>query len=175
MASKAILEQKKQIVEDIKSKVQNAKSIVLVDYKGMTVKNDTEFRAKMREANVEYKVLKNNLVKLALNQLGYTDFDKDLAGTTAIAFANEDPVAPAKLIKEAITKYNKMKIKSGMVEGTPISSEKVSELASLPPKEVLLSQVLGVLQSPITGFIRVLTAGTYGGLANQLKQIADNK
>ncbi len=174
MASKAIFEQKQQIVEEIKQKVQNAKSLVLVDYKGLNVKNDTEMRTKMREADVEYKVLKNRLVKIALNQLGYTDFDKDLEGTTAFAFANSDPTAAAKIIKESIAKYNKMKIKSGMIEGKPISQEEVIALAELPSKEVMVATVLGVLMSPITGLARVLS-GTIGGLAIALKQIADKK
>ncbi len=175
MASKAIFEQKKQIVEEIKAKVKTAKSMVLVDYKGINVKNDTELRAKMREADIEYRVLKNKLVKIALNQLGYTELDKDLEGTTAIAFAKSDPVAPAKIIMEAIDKYKKLTIKSGMVEGTPITAEGVKELAELPPKEVLVAKVLGMLQAPITGFVRVLNAGTVGGLAIALKQIAEQK
>jgi large subunit ribosomal protein L10 len=175
MASKAIFEQKKQIVEDIKAKVQSAKSMVLVDYRGLTVKNDTEFRAKMREADIEYKVMKNKLVKIALNQLGYTEFDKDLEGTTAIAFAKNDPVAPAKIILEAMAKYNKLSVKCGMVEGKPITAEGVKELAELPPKEVLVAQVLGMLLAPITGLVRVLNAGTVGGLAVALNQIAEKK
>lgn len=175
MASKAIFEQKKQIVEDIKAKVQSAKSMVLVDYRGLTVKNDTEFRAKMREADIEYKVMKNKLVKIALNQLGYTEFDNDLEGTTAIAFANSDPVAPAKIILEAMAKYNKLSVKCGMVEGKPITAEGVKELAELPPKEVLVAKVLGMLLAPITGLVRVLNAGTVGGLAVALNQIAEKK
>ncbi|NCA66777.1 MAG: 50S ribosomal protein L10 [Clostridia bacterium] len=174
MASKAVFEQKQQIVEEIKTKVKAAKSMVIVDYKGITVKNDTELRAKMREANVEYKVLKNKLVKIALNQLGYTELDKDLEGTTAISFAMGDLVAPAKIIIEAMGKYNKLSIKSGMVEGKPITAAGVKELAELPPKEVLVARVLGMLLAPISGLARVLS-GTVGGLAIALKQIADNK
>lgn len=175
MASKAIFEQKKQIVEDIKAKVTSAKSMVIVDYRGINVKNDTEFRAKMREANVEYKVLKNKLVKIALNQLGYTELDEQFEGTTAIAFAQADPVAPAKIILEAMAKYNVLKIKGGMVEGKPITTEGVKELALLPSREALVARVLGTLLAPITGLVRVLNAGTVGGLAIALNQIAEKK
>jgi len=174
MASKAIFEAKQKVVEEITNKIKNASSIVLVDYKGITVAQDTELRSNLRKAGVEYRVLKNRLVKIALNNLGYTQLDNDLNGTTAVAFASTDPVAPAKILLEAAKKYNKITVKSGMVEGTPIDLAGVKALAELPPKEILVAKMLGTLQAPITGLVRVLN-GTIGGLAIALKAIADKQ
>lgn len=174
MASQAIFEQKQKVVEEITNKIRNCSSLVIVDYKGLTVAEDTELRANLRNAGVEYRVLKNRLVKIAMNNLGYTQFDADLNGTTAVAFGSNDPVAPAKILLEGSKKYGKIKVKSGMVEGQPIDSAGVVALAELPPKEIMVAKVLGMLQAPITGFVRVLN-GTIAGLAIALKAIADKQ
>ena len=168
----AALEEKKQLVEEIKSKISDAKSVVIVDYKGLTVFQDTELRKTLREANVEYRVLKNRLVQKAFNELGYTDFDEALNGPTAVAFANGDPVAPAKILLESADKYKKMAIKCGMIEGSYITEDGVKELATLPPKEVLVAKLLGTLEAPISGLARVLNE-TIAGLARVLNAIAE--
>jgi len=168
----AALEEKKQLVEEIKSKISDAKSVVIVDYKGLTVFQDTELRKTLREANVEYRVLKNRLVQKAFNELGYTDFDEALNGPTAVAFANGDPVAPAKILLESVDKYKKMAIKCGMIEGSYITEDGVKELATLPPKEVLVAKLLGTLEAPISGLARVLNE-TIAGLARVLNAIAE--
>ncbi len=168
----AALEEKKQLVEEIKSKISDAKSVVIVDYKGLTVFQDTELRKTLREANVEYRVLKNRLVQKAFNELGYTDFDEALNGPTAVAFANGDPVAPAKILIESVDKYKKMAIKCGMIEGSYITEDGVKELATLPPKEVLVAKLLGTLEAPISGLARVLNE-TVAGLARVLNAIAE--
>jgi len=168
----AALEEKKQLVEEIKEKINGASSVVLVDYKGLSVAEDTELRKALREANVEYRVLKNRLMQKAFNELGYADFDEALNGPTAVAFANGDPVAPAKILLESVDKYKKMTIKCGMVEGSYINLDGVKELATLPPKEVLVAKLLGTLEAPISGLARVL-GETIAGLARVLNKIAE--
>lgn len=168
----AALEEKKQLVEELKAKIGDASSVVLVDYKGLTVAQDTELRKTLREAKVEYRVLKNRLVQKAFNELGYSDFDEALNGPTAVAFAMEDPVAPAKILLESADKYKKMTVKCGMVEGSYIDLNGVKELATLPPKEVLVAKLLGTLEAPISGLARVLSE-TISGLARVLNQIAE--
>jgi large subunit ribosomal protein L10 len=166
------LEEKKKLVEELKEKIGAAKSIVIVDYKGLTVFEDTELRKTLREANVEYRVLKNRLMQKAFNELGYTDFDEALNGPTAVAFANGDPVAPAKILLDSADKTKKLSVKCGMVDGTYITTDGVKELATLPPKEVLLAKLLGTLEAPISGLARVLNE-TVAGLARVLNKIAE--
>lgn len=168
----AALEEKKKLVEELKEKIGAAKSIVIVDYKGLSVFEDTELRKTLREANVEYRVLKNRLMQKAFNELGYADFDEALNGPTAVAFANGDPVAPAKILLESADKSKKLTVKCGMVDGTYITVDGVKELATLPPKEVLLAKLLGTLEAPISGLARVLNE-TVAGLARVLNQIAE--
>ena len=168
----AALEEKKKLVEELKEKIGAAKSIVIVDYKGLTVFEDTELRKTLREANVEYRVLKNRLMQKAFNELGYTDFNEALNGPTAVAFANGDPVAPAKILLDSADKTKKLSVKCGMVDGTYITTDGVKELATLPPKEVLLAKLLGTLEAPISGLARVLNE-TVAGLARVLNAIAE--
>jgi len=166
------LEAKKQLVEELKTKIESSASIVIVDYKGLTVAEDTELRKALRAANVDYRVLKNRLMQKAFSELGYNDFDEALNGPTAVAFAESDPVAPAKILLESVDKYKKMTIKCGMVDGSYIDLNGVKELATLPPKEVLVAKLLGTLQAPATGLVRVLSE-TIAGLARVLNQIAE--
>lgn len=173
-ASETILQAKREVIDEIKSKIQSSQSLVLMSYQGLNAAQDTELRAKLREAGVEYRVLKNRLVRIALNELGYTQFDKDLEGPTAVAFGHTDAVAPAKILSEYVTKFGKIEIKSGMVDKVAIDKNGVKELADLPSKEVLIATVLGTMQAPITGLVRVLN-GTIGGLAIALKAIADKQ
>ena len=168
----AALEEKKQLVEELKEKIGAAQSIVIVDYKGLTVFEDTELRKTLRAANVEYRVLKNRLMQKALNELGFTEFDEALNGPTAVAFAMTDPSAPAKILLESVDKTKKVSIKCGMVDGAFITPDGVKELATLPSKEVLIAQLLGTLSAPISGLARVLNE-TISGLARVLNQIAE--
>ena len=147
----ANLESKKQIVEDIKAKIQESKSVVLVDYKGLTVAEDTLFRNEFRKANVEYKVLKNTLVRRAFNDLGVTSFDEDLNGATAIAFG-KDEVSASKIIVENAKKYeDKLFAKSAYVNGEYVDKNGVNALASIPSREALYAQVAGTLSNIIRG------------------------
>ena len=168
----AALEEKKKLVEELKEKIGSAQSIVIVDYKGLTVFEDTELRKTLREANVEYRVLKNRLMQKAFNELGYTEFDEALNGPTAVAFAATDPAAPAKILLESADKTKKITVKCGMVDGAFVTPDGVKELATLPPKEVLIAKLLGTMSAPISGLARVLNE-TIAGLARVLNQIAE--
>lgn len=151
MASKEVLELKQQQVAAIKEKISAAQSIVIIDYMGLNVAEDTAFRKDMRNAGVDYQVLKNRLVKRAFNDLGYTQFDEALNGPTAVAFSDTDAVAPAKIIVDNMKKLNKMKAKCGMVEGEFLDEAGVKQIASIPSREILIAKMLGSMQSPITG------------------------
>ncbi|MBQ1269958.1 MAG: 50S ribosomal protein L10 [Clostridia bacterium] len=154
----ANFEAKKQVVEDIKAHIQESKSIVLVDYKGMTVAEDTELRNKFRENGVFYKVYKNTLLKRAFNELGISEFDNDLNNTTSVAFAKDEVIA-AKIAFDTVKSLNdKMSVKSGYVDGAYLDAKAVKALASIPSKEGLLSMLAGTLQGFISGFARAIKA-----------------
>lgn len=154
--SKAVVEAKKQIVEEIKEKISKADSIVLVDYRGLNVDEVTELRNKYREANVDYKVYKNTLMRFAFKDSGLEEFNKYLAGPSAIAFGYEDPVSPAKISNDFAKDHKSLEIKAGIVDGKVVDLEGVKALAELPSREVLIAQVLGGLNAPISGFANVL-------------------
>ena len=142
---------KREIVDGIKDKIQRASSFVIIDYKGLTVAEDTQLRNEFRKAEVEYKVLKNTLVQIALNELGYTDFDEALNGPTAIAFSYGDAIAPAKVAVSNIKKLNKMQVKCGMLDKKFVDEATVQALSKVPSKETLLAMLLSVLQAPVRG------------------------
>ena len=158
MASTAILEQKKRQVEEIKKMITEASSFVLIDYCGISVAQDTELRNEFRSNDVKYAVIKNRLLKIALNELGYTQFDEALNGPTAVAFGGENLAAPAKIANDKAAAFKKMKIKCGMVDGIFLDEEGVKRLATLPSKEGLIAMLLGMLQAPIAAFARAIDA-----------------
>lgn len=151
---------KEQAVVDIKNRFERAGSVVLVDYRGINVEQVTQLRKQFRDAGVEYVVLKNTLVKRALDELSINGIDHLLEGPSAFAFGYEDPVAPAKIINEFITKTKNdhLKIKGGLVEGVAIDVAGVKALADLPPREVLIARIMGSMNAPITNFVGVLSA-----------------
>lgn len=154
----ANFEAKKQVVEDIKEKIQNAKSVVFVKFEGLSVSEDTELRREFRKNNVEYKVLKNTLIRRAFNDLGVTAFDDDLNGPTSVAFGLDETGA-AKVIIGAVKKYeNKVSVKSAYVDGGRVDVNGVKELAAMPSKEELIAKMLGSMQAPLTNFVGVLNA-----------------
>lgn len=170
----ANLEAKKQIVEEIKAKIQNSKSVVFVASKGLSVADDTELRREFRAKNVEYKVLKNTLVRRAFNELGITDFDADLNGPTTVAFGLDETSA-AKIVIDAVKKYeDKISVKCAYVEGGRVDGKGVKALASMPSKEELVAKMLGSLQAPISNFVGVLSA-IPRGLVIALNAIAEKK
>lgn len=148
--SKEAIALKAQQVEEIAEKVKNSKSVVIVDYRGLTVAQDSEMRTNLRKAGVEYKVLKNRLVLRALNSCGFDGFEKVLEGPTAVAFGLEDAVAPAKIVADTMAKTNnKISVKGGIIEGKQASVEEINTLSKIPAKPVLVGQLLGMLTSPM--------------------------
>ena len=154
------LELKKQVVSDITKKFQDAKSVVVVNYSGLTVEQVTALRAQCRAAQVDYCVLKNTLARRALDDLNITGLDEVLNGPSAFVFGMEDVIAPAKIISEFIDKAKTevIKVKAGLMGTEILDAAKVSELAKVPSREVLLARLLGSLQSSVSGFVRVLDA-----------------
>ena len=152
----ANLELKKQKVSDFANELKDAKSIIFVDYRGLTVAEDTLMRKSFRSENVKYRVFKNTLFKLALKEIGVTDFDeKFFEGTTAAVFSN-DEVAPARLFCKSQKDFNKMEVKFGIVNGKIMNKNEVEALSKVPSKDVLIAMLLGTLQGPISAFARAL-------------------
>lgn len=152
----AKVEEKKPIVQEIKDNLDGAKSVVLVDYLGITVDQDTKLRRATREAGVTYKVYKNTMVNLAIEGTEFADLTKDLEGPTALAISKEDATAPARVVAKFAKDIKALSLKSGVVEGTYYDEAGINVIATIPSKEELLSKLLGSLQSPITNFARVI-------------------
>lgn len=170
----ANFEAKKQVVEEIKEKLQRAKAVTFVDYRGLTVEEDTKMRKEFREAGAEYKVYKNRLMLLALNELGIKGAEKYLEGTSAVAFGYDDEVSQAKIVCDYVEKTKKLSIKFGLLNGQSVEGKDIEALAKLPSKEVLVAKLLGTLMGPVSSLARVLNAPTQG-LAIALKAIADKQ
>lgn len=154
------LEIKKQVVSDIVKKFQDAQSVIVVSFSGLSVEAVTALRAQFRQNNVEYCVLKNTLVRRALHELNIEGLDDVLNGPSAFAFGMSDPVSPAKIVNDFITKNKTeaLQIKAGLMGTEILSDAQIKELATVPSREVLLARLLGSLQSSIAGFVRVLDA-----------------
>lgn len=175
MPSEKVLEAKKQVAAQLTEKVNKAVAGVIVDYKGITVADDTKLRAELRAAGVEYFVVKNTLLKIATKGSAVEGLSSVLEGTTAIALSYEDPVAAAKILsKYADNKAIPFSIKAGFVDGSILDAEGVNALAKLPSREVLIAQTLGGLNAPITGFANVLNANLRG-LVIALNAIAEKQ
>lgn len=158
MASEKILQHKQQIVNEIADKMKNAKSGVLVDFKGISVADDTKLRADLRKAGVQYEVYKNTLTSKACDLIGFERLKDVLTGMTAIAVSNDDAIAPAKILNEYAEKHENFKIKAGFVDGEILDTAGVVTLAKIPSKEVLIGRMLGSLQSSLYSFAYVLQA-----------------
>ena len=160
MPNASVLEQKKAIVAELTEKLQNAASGVLVDYKGITVAEDTALRNELRKNNVEYAVVKNTLTRFAAQNAGLGDLSDSLNGTTSLAISHEDPIAPMRVINKYAKQLgdSKFTIKGGFMDGKVISLEEIQALAELPSKEVLQAQALGMMLAPITSLAIVLKA-----------------
>ena len=152
----AKVELKAPIVEEIKANLEGAKSVVLVDYLGLTVEQDTNLRRAAREAGLIYKVYKNTMVKRAIEGTEFADIAKDLEGPTAVAISKEDATAPARVVANFAKTAPKLEMKSGIVEGTYYDAEGIKAISQIPSREELLSRLLGSLQSPITNLARVI-------------------
>ncbi len=171
-----VLEQKKAVVAELTEKLKGAAGGGIVDYKGITVAEDTALRSEMRKNGVEYAVVKNTLTRFAAQNAGLEGLSDMLNGTTSLAISAEDPVAPARVVAEFAKKMNgqKFAIKAGFVDGKIINVAEVNALAELPSKEVLLSMLLSAMQGPVRGLAVSLDA-TITGLARSLQAVADQK
>ena len=163
-------------VAEIQELLSNSKCTILVDFCGLTVAQDTELRRKMREAGVHYNVVKNTLLRIAAEQAGIEGLEPSLEKNTAIAVSPEDPVAVAKIVCEFAKENKELKVKVGVLDGKVIGAEEIKALASLPPKEVLQAQLLGVLQAPSRNLVSLLNAKAASilNVLNAYKEKLDN-
>ena len=152
----AKVEVKQPIVDKIAEEIKDAQSVVLVDYRGLTVAQDTELRKQLREAGVIYKVYKNAMMKRAFEGTEFAALDDCLEGPSAIAISKDDATAPARILYKFAQDAPALELKGGVVEGTAYDVAGISELAKIPSRDELLSKLLGSLQSPITNFARVI-------------------
>lgn len=158
-----VMEKKQQIVDEIAEKLNSSVSTVVVDYRGLTVAEVTELRKRLREAGVEYKVYKNSMTRRAVDKAELSDLNDVLVGPNAIAFSNEDVIAPAKILNDFAKEHEELEIKAGVIEGNVATADEIKALASLPSREGLLSMLLSVLQAPVRN------------LALATKAVADQK
>ena len=159
----AKVELKQPIVDEIKAQLDGAKSMVVVDYRGISVADVTELRKQCREAGVVYKVYKNTMIRFAAKGTAFEALEPHLEGPTALAVSKDDATVPARILAEFAKKADKLEIKGGIVEDTYYDAKGMQVIATIPSREVLLGRLLGSMQSPITNFARVI------------KQIAESK
>lgn len=174
MPSAKILAEKKQIVADLAEKLKSSCAGVLVDYKGINVADDTKLRREMREAGVDYEVVKNRLLSLAAEAANLEDMKPVLENTTALAVCKDDYVAAARILCKFAETHKDFTIKLGFVDGAVIDANQVNDLAKLPSREVLVAKVLGSMNAPISGFVGVLNANLRG-LVVALNAIAEKQ
>lgn len=158
MPSQKVLEQKQQVVAQLAERIQGSVAGIIVDYKGITVEDDTKLRKELRESGVKYTVVKNTLIKRAAEKAGLNGIDDVLNGTSAIATSAEDYVAAARILQKFAEQHDNFKVKTGYLDNEVISLEKIQSLAKLPSREVLLANVLGAFQAPIASFARAVQA-----------------
>ena len=158
MPSQKILDEKKQIVSALSEQLKTAVSGVFVDYCGLTVEQDTKLRNKLREAGVEYKVIKNTLTRFAAKEVGFDELDPILNGPTSLAISMTDEVAPAKVIADFAKDNEQLEIKAGFLDGKVLALEEIKKLAATPNRETLLAKMLGSMNAPISNLVRTLQA-----------------
>lgn len=158
MANAKIIQQKEAAVAEIASKLSQSATTVVADYRGLNVSQVTELRKQLREAGVEFQVLKNSLVRRATEGVGLSDLNEVLTGPSAIAFSGDDAIAPAKILNDFAKKNEALKLKGGVVEGKVVEVTQIKALAELPSREGLLSMLLSVLQAPVRNFALAVKA-----------------
>ena len=164
MPSAKILESKKTAVANLVEELKGAAAGVIVDYRGLTVEEDTELRTKFRAAGVKYTVVKNSILGFAAKEVGLEGLDEVLHGPTALAYHTEDMVAPAKVFSDFVKDHEIVSFKSGFMEGKVMTLDEVKVLASTPSKETLIAKMMGSLQSPVSGLVRLLNTIVGGGV-----------
>lgn len=163
MPNAKVLEAKQAQVKEAAELIKNTQTGILVDYRGLNVAEDTELRNKLREANVKYFVIKNTILKRAVEEAGIEGLDEVLHGPTALAVSEEDAVAPAKVIADFAKTNEKLEIKGGFMDGAVMSLDEVKQLAATPNFETLIAKMMGSLLSPISGLARLLATVVDGG------------
>jgi len=158
LANEKVIQAKQDAVDVVAAKLQNSVTTVVADYRGLNVSQVTELRKQLREAGVEFQVLKNTLLRRATAAAELTELDGILTGPTAIAFSNSDAVAPAKILNDFAKKNEALKLKGGVVEGRVIDADQIKALAELPSRDGLLSMLLSVLQAPMRNFALAVKA-----------------
>ncbi len=158
MPSAKILSEKQQRVAELSEQVKASAAGVIVNYFKTTVEDDTKLRKELREAGVDYMVLKNTMLRFVFNEVGYSELNSQLEGMTAIAISKEDPVAAAKIVSKFAETHKDYEVKAGYVDGGVLDAEGVKALAAIPSKEMLIAKLLGSLQSPLYGLAYVLQA-----------------
>ena len=153
---KEAYKQKQIIIDEIKDKFERAESAVVIDYMGITVAEADEMRKKLREAEVDYTVYKNTLVKRAIEGTKYEALDEILEGPSGFAFSYDDATAPARVLNDARKAYKKMEFKGGIIEGEYFDKENIEKIAAIPSRDTLISKFMGSIQSPIANFARVV-------------------
>jgi large subunit ribosomal protein L10 len=152
MPNAKVLSEKQAIVEALAERIQKAGSGILVDYKGITVEEDTALRTEMRKENVNYTVVKNTLTRKALDKLGMSDLDHVLNGTTSLATTESDPIAPFRIVSDYSKKLgDRFNVKAAFMEGKVLNEQEIAEISALPGKDALYAKVLGTMIAPITG------------------------
>ena len=175
MQTAKVLSEKQAIVEALAERIKGASAGILVDYKGITVSEDTALRTELRKDEVNYTVVKNTLTRKALDKLGMSGLDHVLNGTTSLATAGNDPIAPFRIINDYSKKLgDRFNVKAAFMEGKILTDAEIAEMSSLPSKDALYSKVLGTMIAPITGLANVLNANIRG-LAIALQAIVDKK
>ena len=153
---KEAYKQKQTIIDEIKDKFERAESAVVIDYMGITVAEADEMRKKLREAEVDYTVYKNTLVKRAIEGTKYEALGEILEGPSGFAFSYDDATAPARVLNDARKAYKKMEFKGGIIEGDYYDKENIEKIAAIPSRDTLISKFMGSIQSPIANFARVV-------------------
>jgi len=166
--------QKEQIVQEMTEKFEKASGVYLMDFTGMDANLTNELRKNFREANVEYRVLKNTLAKLSLNKAGIEGLGEFLVGVNAYAIAYDDPTKPAKILDTKKEFKGKLKLKAALFEGKIVGPEEVGTIAKLPSREELIGQFVGLLQAPMTNFVRAIN-GVGTNLVQVLKALEEEK
>jgi len=174
MPNAKVLEQKKQAVVELSERLKNSVCGILIDYRGINVLQDNQFRSEMRKNDVSYQVTKNTLLQFAVKDTELDCLSQYLEGPTSLATHESDVVVPTKVVMKFIEENNVMQVKGGFIEGKVVSVEMIKRLSKLPSKEQLVSNMLNNLNGPISGFVRVLTGNT-GKLVCVLSEIAKKK
>lgn len=166
--------QKESLVDEIKERLAASGGIIMADYRGLTVKEMQELRTRVRDSGADLKIYKNRLTMIALRELAMPDLDDYLTGPTALVFVSEDPVAPAKALQDYAKEHQALEIKGGLVQNQVVGAAAMKAIASLPSREVLVAKLMGMMLSPVRGFMGMANAPV-SAFARTVQAVADQK